>query len=216
MIQIPEIKLKSLLDAILDRVKADYEGNTVKEQTFLYRMFYGLVVGNYDFYSEAVRVFNRKFDDPRTIDTRMMFDRERAAFPTIHVTVPNDNPISDGIGFDEGYHNPDIEDVNGELTNFTRGYNSQFDLVITGSNTFEVILIYTTLRAALINNHMSLEMNGFRNPKISGGDLRINDQIMPVSYMRVIHLNSFFELTVPDFGNIQLINTLKFPGKAIN
>ena len=223
MIQIPEVHLKSIIDAILDKVKADYISNG--NNSFLYKCYNGVVSGNYNFFDQAVKIFNRTIDDPRTIDTRLLFDRERASLPTIHVTVPSEQPNSDGIGFDEGYQVNEINDpgydIHGDpikpttlTTYYTRSYGSRFELIITGSNTFEVILIFSTLKMALINNLVSLEINGFRNPKIYGGDMKINDQLAASAYMRILTLDSFYELNVPKFDNISIVNNINFIGTA--
>jgi hypothetical protein len=219
MITMPEVTLKHLIDSILNRIVVDYRTNNDKTKTFLYKLLYGVQEGNYMFYDEAVAIINRSIDDPRKLDTRLLFDRERASLPTIHVTIPSDQPFSDGIGFDEGYVQPTVNAQDNPpltmTTYYTRSYQSRFDLVITGSNTFEVVLIYYLLRCALINNVESLEANGFRNPKFPGGDVKINEQITPVSYLRILTIDSFYELTVPKFDNISIVNTLTFEEKAV-
>jgi hypothetical protein len=223
MIQIPEVTLKAIVDSVLDKVRDDYNDAVDKSTTFMYKALDGIVSGNYNFLEQAVKIINRTADDPRTIDTRLLFDKERASLPTIHVTIPNESPFSDGIGIDEGYQLATANDlgldINGDPMSpvsmteyYTRSYNSKFDLVITGSNTFEVIMIFYILKMALINNIQSLEANGFRNPKIYGGDLRINDQLAPVAYMRVLTIDSFCELTIPKFDNISIINNITFYG----
>lgn len=218
MIQMPDIKLKSLLDVILDKIKFDYDNAGDESTTFLYKMYNGLITGNYNFLNNAVKIFNRATDDPRTIDTRLMFDRERAHLPTVHVTIPSENVTGDGIGFDEGYvqnvADGDPQTATTMTEYYTRGYSSKFDLIITGSNSFEVILIYYTLKAALINNVESLELNGFRNPKIYGSDLKVNESLNPNAYMRILHIDSYFELIVPKFDSVNIVNNIDFGGTA--
>jgi hypothetical protein len=215
MIQMPEVKLKLLIDAVLDKVKKDYVDATDKATTFLYKCYFGNITGNYDFYKQAIVIFNRTKDDPRTIDTRLLFDRERASLPTIHVTLPSEQPFSDGIGFDEGYVQPTLNSDNETMTDYyNRGYASKFELLITGSNTFEVVMIAYTLKLALINNLMALELNGFRNPKIYTGDVKINEQLAPIAYLRTLTIDSFYDMNVPKFENISIVNNIEFDGKA--
>jgi len=220
MIKMPDIVLKSLIDALLGKIKSDYTTAVDKSTTFLYKMYNGLISGNYVFLDEAVKIFNRAVDDPRTIDTRLLFDRERANLPTVHVTVPSEQPHGDGIGFDEGYIS-NTADGSDPLTAttmtayYTRGYNQKFELIITGSNTYEITLIFYTLKAALINNIESLEVNGFRNPKIyEGTGIMLNESIQPTAYKRTIVLDTFFELIVPKFDSINIVNSINFEGTA--
>ena len=219
MIQMPDIKLKALLDAVLDKIRSDYVNAGDKSTTFLYKMYNGLVSGNYVFLDEAVKIFTRSDDDPRIVDTRLLFDRERASLPTIHVTIPSEEPHGDGIGQDDGYvdNTLDAESSAPDQTvteYYTRGYNTKFELIITGSSSFEVVLIFTTLKAALINNIESLEVNGFRNPKVFGSDLKINDQLTPNAYMRILNLTSYFELIVPKFNSVSIVNSIEWTGTA--
>jgi hypothetical protein len=214
MIIMPDILLKNILDSILKLIKQNYVSATDKKTTFLYQVFETFESGNYNFYENAVKIFNRTVDDPRTIDTRILFDRERANLPTIHVTVPNEEPYGDGIGFDEGYVANKLNSDNVSYTSYyTRGYRAKYELVITGSNSFEVATIFYVLKCALINNIDSLEINGFRNPKIYGSDLKVYDQIQPIAFMRIITLDSSCELNVPKFESISIINNITFHGK---
>lgn len=216
MIQIPEVKLKVFIDTILDLIRRDYVDAGDKTQTVLYRMFNGLVQGKYDFYANAIEIFTTDVDNPRRIDTRLLYDRDRASLPTIHVTIPAETPNSDGIGLDTGYN--ENEGIGGTPTtmyeSYNRTYGSKFNLVITGSSTFEVILIFNTLKIALYNNIESLELNGFRNPKIYGQELKINDQLSPNAYARFLVLDSFFELEIPKFGSVNIVNVLNWEGTA--
>lgn len=218
MIIMPEVRIKLIIDSILDKIKSDYVDASDKTQTFLYRMYNGLTVGNYVFLDQALKIFNRASDDPLTIETRLLFDRERAQLPTIHVTMPASEPVSDGIGMDEGHavsqFNGDPESATSFTKYLTRGYGSKMELVITGSNQFEVLLIYYTLLSSLVNNNESLDANGFRNPKLYGGGFNINDQItpQPVFYKSII-LESFFELVIPNFESISIVTNIEFSSK---
>ena len=217
---IPEVKLKSFIDVMLDLIKTNYEDAVDKSTTFLYKALYGLESGNYIFLDEAVKIFVRDDDDPRIIDTRLMYDHKRASIPTIHVTVPGEMPYTDGIGMDAGYQAniPTGDPITAtSMTEYlTRTYNTKFNLVVTGSNSFEVILITQILKSALIVNFMSLEANGFRNPKIYAADLKMNAEIVPNAYARILVLDSFYELAVPDFDEISVVNSIKFTGEAYN
>jgi hypothetical protein len=216
MIQIPEIKIKAVLDAILELISSDYTNTLNVEDTFLFGLFGTLKSGEYNFFDEAVKIFIKTKDDPRIIDTRLQFDRSRANIPTIHITFPPEQPsVADGIGFDEGavQNQLNFEEV-GVRQFYSRTYNFKMELIVTGSNTFEVIIIATVLKAVLINNYMTLEVNGFMNPKIYGGDVMINDNLIPNAFMRTVFIDSYFQFDVPLFGSVNLVNSIDFSGKA--
>lgn len=215
IVKFPDLTLKLILDSILQKIKDDYVNSTDKNESFLGRLYNGLVIGNYNVLNNAVKVFNWSKDDPNKIDTRLMFDRERANIPTIHVNIPSETPYGDGIGMDEGFQSV-TENEDGEtLTEyFTRSYNARFELLVTGANDFEVVVIHNTLKIALINNVISLEANGFSNVKIYGNDLMINTQLTPTVFMRVIYLDCNFDLNVPKFNTISIVNDITFDGTA--
>lgn len=211
---IVELELKILIDSILDKIKLDYESKVNKADSFLYRLLGTGKVGNYEFMTQAVEVFTKNNGSADKIETSIMFNSKRMGLPTIHVTIPSEEPYSDGLGYDEDLNEIEFEsgDTGGQYYN--RGFKSKFELVITGRNSFEVVLIYNVMKAALIANLMSLEANGFRQPKISGGDLRIAEQLSPNGFMRVLNLESFYDLRIPKFENIQLVSDINFNGKG--
>lgn len=217
MIQIPEIRLKSLIDVIFQKVRNDYVNASDKTITVLYRMFNGLVFGKYDFLENAISIFTSAIDDPRAIDTRLMYDSSRASIPTVHITIPNQQSgVSDGIGLDAGYNSDEGigEDPTAVTESYNRTFGSKFNLVITGSSTFEVLLIYYVLNICLYNNIESLELNGFRNPKIYGQEMKINTTLTPNAYARILVLDSFFELKIPKFGEVDIVNSITLTGTA--
>lgn len=218
MIKIPEIQLKKILDALLEKVKTDYNSAGVdKSQTVLYKIFGTLEYGKYNLYENAVKIFVPSVDDPNAIDTRLMYDRDRANMPTIHITIPAEQGgVSDGIGVDSGYNNNiGIGETPTTMSeSYNRTYGSKFNLVITGRNTFEVLVIFYVLKILLYNNIESLDYNGFRNAKIYGQDLKINDMVSPNLYARILVLDSFFELEIPKFGQVSIVNSINFEGTA--
>ncbi len=219
MIKLPDIRLKSIIDAIIGLIETDWTNAAGDKSTsFLYRLLYGnnFGYGNniYNFYEESVKIFIRAEDDPRKLETRLLFDTERAALPTIHLSIPSEESAGDGIGMDAGYiDNTDLQDGTA-IEYLVRSYSSNYELVVTGSNTFEVLLIFNVLKAALIVNTDTLEYNGFRNPKIFGGDLKINSQHTPVMFMRILNLKTFFDFVVPKMDSVSLFTSINFTGKA--
>jgi len=216
---IPEIRIKSLLDLILGMIEKDYTDAVDKSTTFLYALFGSFESGNYKFFDEAVRIFVRDSNDPRLLETRLLYDRERANIPTIHITFPPEDPSTeDGIGMDEGVFPVELDiDETGFNQFFCRSYSAKLDLKITGSNTFEVIVISNVLKAALINNVMTLQANGFQNIKVYHGDVLINTDIIPTAYMRNLFIDFHYTLKIPRFEKISVLNweDVRFVGVAV-
>ncbi len=215
----PEIKLKVFLDNALSYLQTDYVANTATPtKSFLYRITNGNVVDRYDFYEQSKAIFIKTNDDPRKLKTRLFFDRERAAIPTIHITLPNESPKSDGLGFDSGFNEPIFDDTAETFTTvYNRNFQTTYNIIVSSDNTFEVILIYNVLRALLIGLIDTLNNNGYQNIKISGNDLSINPDIVPPNiFMRNVAVSFEYDYAVPMFNVNEMLNDINFTGTVIN
>lgn len=211
MLVIPEIKIIEIIDVILAVVADDYNSTTDKNRTLLYQLFGDTQIGKYNFYKEAVDIFTRGTEHQRRIQTRMMFDAQRAHLPTIHITMPSEQPNGDGIGFDQGYIEDTIDNENRTVTPmFTRMFDTNYHAVITSDNALEVICIYHVIKGLLISTFSNIEFNGIRNPKFSGQDLQIQmDNMPPHIFVRGLGISCSYETTVPSFDKEKFINKFK-------
>lgn len=211
MVILPEILLKKRIEYLLEYIKTDTLSIAVSESDkFLYRLFNGSVIGNYDYYEQATALFTKTDDDPRKIETRMFFDRTRAHCPTIHITLPSNHPYGDGISTDNNYVAPQFNDIAGTYsTTNTRSFVNKYNLIITSDNTFEVLLMFYCLQSLMIADMQNLELNGFRNIKFSAQDLIINDAMMPTNiFMRSLIMDFFFEINIPSLNINTTINDI--------
>lgn len=209
MILIPEIKILEIIETAIKTVQIDFQENTDEKQSMLYFILGENTQGKYNFFEQAKDIFFRDNGHPRQIETRMMFDAQRAHLPTIHITMPSENAANDGIGVDEGYQESEIN--NGKITKtYTRGFETQYNAIITSDNSLEVLCIYHVLKSLLIGIFDTIEFNGIRNMKLSGQDLRIDSDSVPAHiFTRGIGINCFYEQTVPAVQKETFINSFK-------
>lgn len=217
---IANFRLKRIIDFLIGYVRADYASHLPNDHhSFLYKVLEDEVIGNKVLFEDAKAIFITNTDHPKHIEVRPMFDHTRAPIPTIHIGLAGENPFGDGISFDNNYESPEFDDENNTYNlNNTRGFNTQYNLNITSCNSDEVSIIYHVLMALLIGAPHILELNGIRNPKMSGGDLMTRD-ITPVAYMRILKLNFFYELSVPQIvlpQDTSIISKFIWDGKAIS
>lgn len=200
-INISEIVLFNTIKSILAYIREDYDSTTDKTQSFLYNLLGEVKIGElYDCYEQGKAMFIQKNDNPRYLDVRLFFDASRASIPTIHITLPNETGSGDGIGVDIGYEEAEFDDVRGEYREVNnRMFNATYNVIITSDNTMEVVIMYHVLRASLIAAFAHMELSGLRNPKLSGGDLSINPDLVPIGiFMRSIAINASYEISVPE------------------
>jgi len=210
MLILPEIKLKKLLDGFLGLIQANFNTETDPTKTFIYQLFNGNVVDGYDFYHQAQKILLRNPDDPRMLMVRTFFDRTRAGIPTIHINLPAQSPIGDGIGFDPNYDSGVIWDDENEQFEQTSTFGSKYNIIITSDNQFEVLIIFYALQCVMIANHPTLELNGLRNPKFGAQDLMLKDDNIPNLFARTLSFDMINEVTVPDLVWTAFYNEIVF------
>lgn len=215
MSKIPTIELKKLLDGLLSWVADDYNNHADKTNTWLYRVFYGNSITGFDFYTQAVEIATRKENSLRKVETRIIFDKDRAELPTIFIQMPGEqkggsNAI--GMNVQDDYFEDEVDEK--YSLKYQRYFTGNFELMITSGNSFECLLIYELLINLFIAAADSLT-SLYQNFDYSGKDLMPNKGLIPYNiFMKSISLNLTYEREVPtiheeDFGGNSIIaNTL--------
>jgi hypothetical protein len=220
---LPIIKLKTILDSLLTWVVAEYNSKTDENDTWLYDTFNGNIQGNFNVYTEIKGIILRGQKDPNKLETRRMFDTSRAALPTIHIHMPSES----GGGFNSlgsGYGN-DMDAVTtgvspNEVTNYSahfgRSFESQYELIITGSSTDEVLSIYELLKALFLAGASTLQ-NQFEAFEYSGKELMANPEVIPYQiFYRAFNVKIKYEQVVRSIESFGKITSVTFTGDAVN
>ncbi len=198
MILLPEQRLKALMDFFLKVITEDYLLLLFGDQTF--------GQGGYDYFENAKTLFLKPEDNPRKVECNIFFNRDRQGLPTIHIAL-NQDIIGEGNGL--GFDPADAVDEDGETfrETFTRTYSSRFNIICTSDNTFEVLIMYSVIRALMQGNPGLLDMIGLKNVKFSGQDLILTDYLVPPTiFARGFLLDCLYEVTVP---SLQSQSTIK-------
>lgn len=214
MIFLPEIRLMKVTQALIKYLQKDLAENIANEtenESHLYLLFHE---NSFDEnssvnYTEAKEIFTRKEADPRYLKVSPIFDRRRAAIPTVHIVVPQDIEELRQIGDIEGvYNNEDgyLRDMLG------RAFQTQFNLIVTSDNINEVIYINYVLRALFLGAIPFLEEIGFIKPEFGTQDLNINPELLPANaYMKGILMTAgYFEIVPEVTAKNPQINNIVF------
>jgi len=200
---IPEIELQRVIDVALKIIRNDITQNGgTPSDTILHYLLnqVGSFEGKYNFYDQAVDIFSTKNKhNPRFLETRLFFDKERASIPTIHVMANGENDNNNGIGVDQGYMDQQTNGLGTAIRPvYNRHFNANFSIVITSDNSMETILIFYVLKAMLISAFDHIQLSGFVNPTISGRDINISQDLVPNGvFARSLDLKAGYELSVP-------------------
>lgn len=201
MIVFPQLVLDDVLRKFLDIIRTDLQ--KPKDENILGRLFGSTARFRRDYYKEAADLFARTKESSRFIDVRLMFDRERAKVPTVHLTVPSDSEESAGIGNHQGYIDP-VETLDGRATQsqYTRFFKGRFNIVFTSDNERECIVMYEVFRAMLLSASAHLEFMGLKNVNFGGQDLSVHPELIPPHiYMKMLTITTVYEVNV---GSLQL------------
>ncbi len=211
MIFVKEIILKQAVDIFLQFLEEDIIANiATPEKTYLATIIgEQKIIGNYNFLTQALSVFNKKKDDPRKIFVDYMYNMKSEKRPSIYISLAADSPSPMSMSSGEGYE-PMKFIATGDTYDFqstyTRRFSSAINLVIISDNSNEVALMYEIMRAGFISLLPHLSLIGFENLRISGQDLQIQQGELPANtYKRVIQLSFEYMFSSVDLSQNPVI-----------
>lgn len=221
-INIPEITIYNLLNGLLRHIESDFKSNSDEKNSLLYSLFKGSVVGKADLYDEAVDLFIRSNDHPRKIETMIGLSSHHTEVPRIFITLASESPGANELGVGEyGHENhvtfgSGIQD--GQYTpHYMRRFDSKYMVVCMSESQNECLLMYNLLKAGFTSIFDAIELGGLGNVKLSGQDLRINNDLIPKNIqMRGIVVSGFHEIEVPRFFSSDHIEKILFEGGKPN
>jgi hypothetical protein len=182
------------------------------QESFLYRCFDSDdIIEGVDYTKLAVDIFTRLVTDSRKVETRLLFDPDRASLPTIHVREPSKSKgKQDGIGYiGEGfYENADLSFQEERR----RSFDSQFELMITSMNRHEVVVMEEVMLGLLIGAQDSLAIQEpFYNINFVVKELIANNELIPNPlFIKSIMINVSYDKTYPDISNNELLTSILF------
>lgn len=209
---IPILRIRKFVDLLIEFIDSDYQNQTDKHNSFLYRTLGDDVNEGYNFYEQSIALFTRTSEDRRQLQTRLMFDPDRALLPTIHVREPAKNKgKQDAIG----YLGSEYFEADGLVTGTKRkSFSAQYELMITASNTLELVTIKEVLENALIAalESMTLNIHSFDLIDFSSREIIAQNNLIPEPVMmQSIILNvDYVKDGIPDLFTTDLLTKINF------
>lgn len=194
----PEVVLYNLLQNSIKLIREDLkEKGANEQQTLLYRIM-GLDENNnelklniYNFFKQARKIFEVK-DNLRVY---YGYNLSTTTGVDICILLPSENGKT-ATGADEGYQ---VTEENGQIQKYnTQTFECNYQLMITSNNSMEVLTIYTVLKSVLLMLIDQLELAGLRNPRFSGQDVVMQEDLTPVPlFHKVLNIEFLYEHIVP-------------------
>ena len=202
-ILLPEFVIHKTLVAIVEMLRADLaEHATDDTQSLLYKILgtdeqgQPLQLNLYNVFKQAKKIIQTK----NNLSVNFGYNQEVAQIISLHILLPSEQGKM-AIGADEGYLSDDIVE-DGEKTRvqnyYTQMYDATYQIMITSNNSAEVNVVYNILKSMLLMLVPQLELMGLRLPTLSGNDVVMQDDLVPVPlFHKVINLSFTYEHNVP-------------------
>lgn len=200
---LPEFVIHKTLVAIVEMLRADLEEHAADDtQSILYKILgtdeqgQPLQLNLYNVFKQAKKIIQTK----NNLSVNFGYNQEVAQIISLHILLPSEQGKM-AIGADEGYLSDDIVE-DGEKTRvqnyYTQMYDATYQIMITSNNSAEVNVVYNILKSMLLMLVPQLEVMGLRLPTLSGNDVVMQDDLVPVPlFHKVINLSFTYEHNVP-------------------
>lgn len=143
---IPIITLYDTLKTLINDVKTNLAVNqSTPHNSWLYREFGSLSLEGYNFY-ENLKHNIQLTNDTRQLELRLMYDPSRANLPTMHLIYPSENTRSGSNFVGTG----DLGTDENGYSYKSRSFVGDYEIIITGINSVQVVSLYEFLDALLI------------------------------------------------------------------
>lgn len=202
MLQITQIK--AIITRLLIFVQEDYKNNT-EEDTFLYKTFYGVKDGNFDFYEQGKKLFLRNDSNPRNLRVLLEFPKDKAKTPAYVVREPSKRTSEfNSIGKLTGQF-----DHTGKMI-LRDSRNYEFEVMCVSDNFLESILMSEILYSLLLGSYNILSQS-FQSISFSMKEVMINADVIPLPFfLRSIGLNLTSDEHVPTIEEMPLLKKVLF------
>jgi hypothetical protein len=216
-VQIPNLKIKSILEGLINLVKSNYASKLsggVVEESWLYRAFYGVTYGEWDFYEQVKELLiNRGENHPKKLDIRIGFPNQKPKVPTINIISPMEDQRginSVGMGMDSNlYYSNDGDDI-AINSIFNRGFQGSYELMINSSNEFETELIYRLIQALFIANYDTINEHFNGTFSFSGKDTFTYQDTLPFLFIKSFKIDLQYTQSVPSMITEEYLNDVLF------
>ena len=221
-LMMPEVVLYDLLNGVIKLLRTDLESHlgVDEEKSLLYRIMglneqgNPLRLSHYHFFKQARKILTTKDN----LKVYYGYNLSTTTGVDICILLPSENGKT-AIGADEGY----LETIEGEEGSEARQlynvqtFESNYQLMITSNNSLEVLTVYTLLKSVMLMLIDQFELYGFRNPKFSGQDIVMQEDLAPVPlFHKVLNVEFLYEHVVPQALQNELLKQLNFTSDMIN
>jgi hypothetical protein len=216
---IPEAILLDSVKKFIKFVATNFKSKVNENETWLYKVLVGTQkIDRYEIYQEAKQLFIAGYDDPKKLAINLGFNPSVQGLPSIHITLPSEQQKNTSLGNGEGIGASfDNGAANTYQVSYSRRFEATYYVMVSGTNTLQVVTIYHVLRALFISLRHHLEIAGLENTSFSGRDIQFNPDTIPQGlFVRGIGIKFEYDTGAYDIQELPFIKDLNFSGKAVD
>lgn len=201
---IPIIEIKQLVVNLINYIYQDSVETVNEEDRFLYKMFFGVKDGAFDFYTQALSMYSRNQDNPNNIKVVMEYPKDKTGLPCYVIREPGkSNGPDNSIGKISGFNS-----TGGYLYRDSR--SSNFEILCMGVNMLQSIIMSETLYSLLLASYDLLAQK-FITIDFTVKELMAETNLIPTPiFIKSIGLNVSMDNMVPSLINPNLLGKVIF------
>lgn len=209
MLQI--IQMKDILNQLLAYIPIDYENHKDDEtKTFLYQILGGTKDGNFDFYEQSKKLYLRTVENPRKIEVRIEFPKDKTNLPCYVIREPGKNSgEAQSIGKMTGLLSPN----GGFEVRDSRAYN--FDVMCLADNILESIMMSEILYALMLGAYNVLSTMYYKIDFNMTELIAEQDLIPTPIFFRSLRISLASDEIVPTLVDEDLLGKIMFADAGI-
>lgn len=196
------IEVKKIVVNLLKYIQQ--ESKTVQEdESFLYKILYGIKDGSFDFYEQAKSLYIRDDNRPNKLIVSLEYPKDKTSLPAYIIREPSRNlGDSNSIGkvYELGLGGFNLRDSR----------RASFEIMCFSNNMIESIIMSEVLYALLLASYNELSTI-FTNIDFGMKELMMNQELIPTPiFIRSIEFNVSLENKVPQLVNSELLGKVLF------
>lgn len=193
---LPEVIIARALNAMVKTIRDDIELTLPQDekQTILYQLLgvneddQPIHMNAYNYFRQAVKIFS----NPANLEVHLGYNMQVTTALAVHIILPGEQASNSPLGEGQEWG----ADANQFM--YSQWMDAQYQILITSDNSSETMIAYHVLKAMLLMYAPNLDLVGLRIPRLSGGDIIMQQDIVPPSiFHKALTLAFKYEVVVP-------------------
>ena len=206
---LPEGIIARVLTAIVKMIRDDIALATPQEvrNTILFQLLgenedgQPIHMNAYNYFRQAVKIFS----NPANLEVHLGYNAQVTTALAVHIILPGEQAANAPLGEGQEW------DAEADQFMYTQWMDAQYQILITSDNASEAMIAYNVLKAMLLMYAPNLDLVGLRIPRVSGGDIILQQDIIPPTvFHKALTLAFKYEVTVPTRLRSQVVKAISY------